>query len=137
VLAADWQPIVAMLGMTVRKVRTLLGWSQQELANRAVVSQGLISRLERGVCAAVPFHSVVVVSRTLAAGASALNLPLSPTAAQVLAFAPSLNGDFTVIGPDADFAYIAHTLQRMPRERRAAFLTIIRAAAAALGDDDA
>jgi transcriptional regulator with XRE-family HTH domain len=143
VAAAEWHELVAMLGMTVRKVRKLLGWSQEELAKQAVVSQGTISRLERGMCDSVPFHSIVVVFRTLTAGAAALNIPLSPTATELLAFAPSLNGDFTVIAPDAnvvapdpDVVYIARTLERMPRERRAAFLTIIRAVVAALKDDE-
>jgi transcriptional regulator with XRE-family HTH domain len=169
VAAAEWHELVAMLGMTVRKVRKLLGWSQEELAKQAIVSQGTISRLERGMCDSVPFHSVVVVFRTLAAGAAARQLPLSPTATQLLAFPASLNGDVTAIAaPDADVdaaetdvempdavlaaanaelavadaefddvAYLARILHRMAPQRRAAFLTIIRAAAAALEDDDA
>jgi transcriptional regulator with XRE-family HTH domain len=147
VVANEWQEIVDALGTTVRDLRMLLGWSQQQLADRAIVSQGTISRMEAGQCAAVPFHSVVVVLRTLAAGAATLNLPLSPTATQMLAFAPTLNGDFTAIdAPDPVFAEIAHTLTRIPRKYRAGFLAIVRAAAAtltaadqaeALGDDDA
>jgi transcriptional regulator with XRE-family HTH domain len=135
-LASEWQQIVTTLGTTVREVRKLLHWTQQELAAHAVVSQGAISRLETGHCAAIPFHSVVVVLRTLATGAERLQIPLSPTAAQLLAFAPSLNGGFRAIAPlDADLAYIAQTLQRIPRPARPHFLAIVRAAAAALGDD--
>ena len=145
-LADEWQQIVDALGTTVRDVRKMLGWTQQQLADQAVVSQGLISRLEAGHCAAVPFHSVVVVLRTLATGAATLDLPLSPTAAQLLAFAPSMNGSFTAIdAPDPVFAEIAHTLTRIPRRYRTGFLAIVRAAAATLtaadsadplGDDD-
>lgn len=136
-LAAEWQQIVATLGTTVREVRTLLGWSQQGLANHAIISQGTISRLERGECAGVPFHSVVVVLRTLAAGAAAMQLPLSATAAQLLAFAPMLNGGFTAIDPlDPDLAYIADALPRIRRPDRPAFLRIVRAAAEALRKDD-
>lgn len=139
-LAADWPQTVAMLGTTVHKVRKLLGWTQEQLAKQAGVSQGLVSRLERGACAAVPFHSVVVVFRTLAAGAAAMELTLSPTATQLLAFLPSLNGAFAAIEPlkppDPDLAPIARMLQRIPPSRRAEFLAIVRAAAAAFDDAD-
>jgi transcriptional regulator with XRE-family HTH domain len=137
VLADEWREIVSALATTVRQVRKLLGWTQQQLADHAVCSQGAISRLEAGHCANVPFHSVVVVLRTLAAGAAELQVPLSPTAAQLLAFAPSLNGGFHAIEPlDPDFAYIAQTLQHLPPRHRPGFLAIVRAAAAALGDAD-
>lgn len=129
-LAPGWQQIVSTLGTTVRDVRTLLGWSQDQLADLAVVSQGTVSRLERGTCAAIPFHSVVVILRTLAAGAAALDVPLSPIASHLLALSlPSLNG--TLLAPDDDFAYIARTLKHIPRRRRPAFLAIVRATVAA------
>jgi transcriptional regulator with XRE-family HTH domain len=138
VLADEWQDVMTALATTVRDVRRLLGWSQQQLADQAVVSQGTISRMETGRCGAIPFHSVVVVLRTLAAGAAALQVPLSPTVVQMLAFAPSLNGGFTTIDPlNPDLAYIAQTLQRIPRSDRPRFLTIVRAAATAFDIDDA
>lgn len=135
-LAEDWHQIVATLGTTVRDVRRMLGWSQQQLADQAIVSQGAISRMEAGHCGAVPFHTVVVVLRTLAAGAATLHVPLSPTARQLLAFAPSLNGAFAAIDPDPDFAAIAQTLQRLTRPNRARLLAIVRAVATALGESD-
>jgi transcriptional regulator with XRE-family HTH domain len=135
VLADQWQEVVTALGTTVRDVRKLLGWTQQQLADHAICSQGAVSRLETGQCAAVPFHTVVVVLRTLAAGAAALDIPLSPTTQQLLAFAPSLNGEFVVIDPDPHLVYIAQRLQHMPRPVRAHFLAIVRAVAAALGND--
>ena len=137
-VADEWNQIVAALGTTVRDVRTLLGWSQQSLADQAVVSQGTISRMERGDCTWIPFHSVVLVLRTLAAGAAAMDLPLSPTAAQLLAFAPSMNGAFTATeSPDPDLTYIAQALRRISRPRRVQFLTIVRDLASAFGDDAA
>jgi transcriptional regulator with XRE-family HTH domain len=136
VLADEWQDIVTALAITVRDVRRLLGWSQQHLADQAVVSQGAISRLEAGH-SGVPLHTVVVVLRTLAAGAVALNIPLSPTAAHLLAFAPALNGTFAAIQPpDPDLASIVDALEHIPRPDRPAFLRIVRAAAEALRKDD-
>ena len=130
-LTDEWQQIVVALGTTIREVRTLLGWTQQHLADQAVVSQGTISRLERGGCAAVPFHSVIVVLRTLAAGATAMHVPVSPAAAQLLAFA-TVDGSFRAITPpDPPLAEIARTLARIHGSRRPAFLAIVRAAAAA------
>ena len=132
----EWQEIVDALGTTVRDVRLLLGWSQQALADAAVVSQGTISRLERGECAAVPFHSVVVVLRTLAGGAAAMHMPLSSTMEQLLAFAPSLNGTFAAVTPpDPDLTFIAQGLRRVHRSRRPTFLRIVRELADALGTD--
>src|SRR4029450_9723236 len=71
-LSAEWQRIVEVIGTTVHELRGLLGWSQQELADRAVTSQGTVSRLEAATVPGVPLHSVVVVLRALAAGADAL-----------------------------------------------------------------
>jgi transcriptional regulator with XRE-family HTH domain len=137
VFAEEWTQVVGALATTVRDVRRMLGWSQQQLADQAVVSQGAISRMETGRCGAVPLHTVVVVLRTLAAGAATLQVPLSPTAAQLLAFAPSLDGGFSAIEPlDPDFVYIAQTLGRIPRSRRTDFLAIVRAVAAAFDADD-
>jgi transcriptional regulator with XRE-family HTH domain len=134
--ADDWNAIVLTLGTTVRDVRKLLGWTQQYVADHAGISQGLISRLERGESAAIPFHSVVVVLRTLAAGADAMHLRLSPIAQQLLSFA-HMNGTLMTIDlPETDLAAIAQALRRIPRPRRAAFLSIVRAAAVALGDED-
>lgn len=136
-LADEWQSVVTALATTVRDVRRLLGWSQQMLANQAVVSQGAISRMESGHAGNVPLHSVVVVLRTLAAGAADFELPLSPTATHLLAFAPSIDGTFSAIEPpDPDIAYIMRTLARIHYRRRPAFLAIVRAAAAAFDPDD-
>jgi transcriptional regulator with XRE-family HTH domain len=136
VAADDWRAIVLTLGTTVRDLRRVLGWSQQYVADHAGVSQGLLSRLERGESAAVPLHSVIVVLRTLAAGADAMHLRLSPIAQQLLSFA-HMNGTLMTIDlPETDLAAIAQALRRIPRPRRAAFLSIVRAAAVAFGDED-
>src|SRR4030095_14699707 len=55
-LTAEWQRIVEVIGTTVHELRGLLGWSQQELADRAVTSQGTVSRLEAGTGPGGPLH---------------------------------------------------------------------------------
>src|SRR4029453_2344786 len=85
-LSADWQRIVAVIGTTVHELRGLLGWSQQELDDRGVSSEGTVSRLESGTVPAVPLRSVVVVLRALAAGAEELELGVSRPVRALLTF---------------------------------------------------
>lgn len=129
-LADEWSRIIVAVGVTVRDLRTLLGWSQQELADRAVTSQGTISRLESGQHADTPFHSVVVVMRTLGAGATALDLTVSPTTRALLTFAQSINPTFEVVEPpDPNLVRIARTFNRMLPRQRVAFMRLVSAVA--------
>lgn len=134
-LAADWQDVVTTLGTTVRDLRTLLQWSQQDLADYAVVSQGLISRLEHAKCAAIPLHSVVVVLRTLATGAAQLNVTLSPAVTHLLTFAT--NGPIRIADADPDLVILARALTTIPSRHRPHFMAILRAAATTFADDTA
>jgi transcriptional regulator with XRE-family HTH domain len=50
---------VSMAGISPRQIRaarSLLGWTQQELADRAVVSGNTVQRLERGVAVRVDVY---------------------------------------------------------------------------------
>jgi DNA-binding transcriptional regulator YiaG len=47
-LASDWPRIVRTLGVQLRLVRHALDLSQMDLAMRAGVSQGAVSRMESG-----------------------------------------------------------------------------------------
>jgi transcriptional regulator with XRE-family HTH domain len=132
----EWQQIVHTIGTSVRELRLLLGWSQQYLADQSVVSQGAISRMEAGRCGAVPFSSVVSVFRTLAAGATAAYVPVSPAAAHLFDFAQEITGAFALTEPDSDLVVIVHALQLVPYQRRPAFVQIIREIAAMLGHED-
>ena len=98
-LASEWQRIVALLGDQIAELRSLLGWSQTELADAAVVSQGTISRMESGSHPGVPFHSVVVVVRTLGAAADKLALGMSPFASTLCDFADACDAPRLVEPP--------------------------------------
>jgi transcriptional regulator with XRE-family HTH domain len=61
-LRLDDPLLPAALARLIREARTLIGWSQQELAARANTSQARISRFERGV---VPDLDVATLARVL------------------------------------------------------------------------
>jgi transcriptional regulator with XRE-family HTH domain len=60
-LASDWPRIVRTLGVQLRVIRTALDWSQEDVARRAAVSQGAVSRMESGHCASTPLVSYLKV----------------------------------------------------------------------------
>lgn len=95
----EWSKIIVAIAKAVKEVRELLGWSQQELADKAVVSQGAISRIEAGKHDGLPLHSIVVVFRALAVGASTVDIIPSPATRHLLAFVTSLSDDFTITEP--------------------------------------
>src|SRR4029450_2521677 len=130
-LSAEWQRIVGVIGATVRELRLLLGWSQTELADRAVTSQGTVSRLESGRVPDVPLHSVVVVLRVLAAGADELDLELSPPVRTLLTFAQTVNPTFLVTAPlDPSLVRLLQIYHRLGPTQRLRFVEFLRATAA-------
>lgn len=62
----DWRAWMRGFGATVRRARDLAGLTQGELADRAHISQGGVSRLEGGRGTAVPLRSVMSVLGVLA-----------------------------------------------------------------------
>jgi transcriptional regulator with XRE-family HTH domain len=61
----DWQSWMVGLGRNVRRARELSGLTQQQLAERAGVSQGAVSRLETGRGLATPLLVVLGVAIAL------------------------------------------------------------------------
>jgi transcriptional regulator with XRE-family HTH domain len=130
VLRAEWQKIVIAVGDSVKEARTLLGWSQAQLADRAVTSQGTISRIESGNHDNVPFHSIVIVFRTLAVGLENMSLTVSPTARSLMSFVQDLNPEFTVVAPVdqslVDLIHMYHGLNRAGQEAFVRFACTVR-----------
>src|SRR5262245_48335111 len=63
--ATDWARWMRGLGEQVLRVREFLGFSQEQLARIAGVSQGAVSRLENGRGVATPLLVVTKVSAAL------------------------------------------------------------------------
>jgi transcriptional regulator with XRE-family HTH domain len=118
---AEWAALCGALGVAIRELRSVLGWSQQALADRAVTSQGTISRLEAGTAAGVPLRSVVVVLRALAAGTAALDLEVAAAPRALLGLVQTLDGGGALRTPlDPRLVRLVRAFHRLPGPQQAA-----------------
>jgi len=107
------------VGRGVRSLRQQLGWSQEYLATRAVVSQGTVSRVESGNVHDMPFKSVMLICRTLAAGARGLDVPVSAVTQALLEFCTLAAPGFSVVEPlDPGLTKLVEVYHRLPRAAR-------------------
>ena len=67
-----WEAWVQGMGRYTRRLRELTGMSQEQLANRAGVSQGALSRLEAGRAVHTPLIVVMKVNTAMRAALAAL-----------------------------------------------------------------
>lgn len=134
---ARWRLIMKETAKAVHDTRKLFGWSQEGLARKAGVSQGTISRLESGNCAAIPFHTIVSVLHELSKGISEVGLPISPAVQGLFTFVnPSLGP--VVKATDANFASFAHAYHRCtPTQKHAVsqFLIALTSESLTRGDE--
>jgi transcriptional regulator with XRE-family HTH domain len=118
---AEWAALCGALGVAIRELRSVLGWSQQALADRAVTSQGTISRLEAGTAAGVPLRSVVLVLRALAAGAVDLELVVAPAPRALLGFIQALEAGGPLRTPlEPELVRLVRAFHRLPAPQQAA-----------------
>lgn len=132
-LTPDWPALVAALGRQVHAARTLLGWSQDELAARAGTSQGLVSRMERGGCAALPLVSVLKLLQALADAVPHLEGATAPITRALLACTAELQGPARP-PPDPGLAALLHAYHALPPGRRATFRRLVLPLAAVLAE---
>lgn len=129
------------LGRHVLRVREFLGLSQEELARRAGVSQGAISRLENGRGLATPLLVVMRVHEALRTGLARLDArALSPEARRMVAMSAVLPGagrEFGTFSPASDdgIEEMVRLYRSVPERQRDQFLSVLRATAAALSGD--
>jgi transcriptional regulator with XRE-family HTH domain len=141
----DWAESMKGLGRSVRRLRELLGLTQDQLGRVAGVSQGAVSRLEMGVGLATPFLVVVKVQRALQQLLARLDeTMLSEEARRLLAddqrianVAPAADfAEFPLFG-DPGLEELVRTYQGLSQARREQFLAVVRAAALAFRDASA
>lgn len=134
----DWSQWMRDLGRSVRRMRELLGLTQEQLGRIAGVSQGAVSRLEMGVGLATPFLVVMKVQRALQRLLARIDPDmLSEDArrlltedAQLARGAEAVPGDFPLFG-DPGLEELVRTYQGLTPVRREQFLAVVRAAAIA------
>ena len=136
----DWPEWTRAHGQQVRRLRQFLGWSQEQLAQQAGVSQGAVSRLEAGRGRATPM--LVVMKITLAIVRELRTMDpaiLNDELRRLIRVEDSISpriGDIGVdLGPltkDADLEELVRVYHALPDRQRQTFLSVVRAIAAAL-----
>lgn len=133
------------LGALAREMRELLGLSQEQIARIANVSQGAISRFERGDALSTPWMIAVKIRVALAARVRQLDPDvltddarrfLDQTALYSLPDDPALppRTETMALLPAPELTGIVRAYSRLPESARAKFVTIMSAVAKALGE---
>jgi transcriptional regulator with XRE-family HTH domain len=136
----DWQHWMQAFGAQQRRVREFLGLSQQELARRAGVSQGAVSRLETARGVATPMLVAMKISSTLASelrqlDPSILNADLCETLAMTNLLPPARDGRPQTDRPSGAARGVSELValyQTIPEQNRAGLVSILKAAGTAL-----
>jgi len=129
------------LGSTLRRVREVVGLSQERLAKLAGVSQGAVSRLEAGRGLATPFLVVTKIHTALdkaladvepEALSNDLRLRFDPERFWSSGEEATEQGAEAAASADYDFEDLVVRYRHLPPTKRTTFLAIIRAALGAL-----
>jgi transcriptional regulator with XRE-family HTH domain len=141
---ADWAEWMQQLGKQKRRVREMLGLSQDEVARRAGVSQGAVSRLEAGRGVATPLVVVMKVDKAMRDALGEIDLEhLSSDAKRWLEFGSAYSphrsasqlGDMPVL-KDAGAEQLLRSYRRLPIRLRGKLLDVVRATVEALDGID-
>jgi len=137
---AVWRQWMRDLGQQLRRLRELLGLSQEQLAQLAGVSQGAVSRLETAHGLATPLLTVLKINLAIARELQRSDQsipdtdprrPLDIGNAHLLA-ERALRPDTLQRLPDANFEAFVRLYRETPERLREGLLAIMRAAAAGL-----
>lgn len=109
-------------------MRLLVGWSQQQLADQAVTSQGTISRIESGQHADLPLHSVVIIIRTLASAATTMGITVTPATRALITFVQTVDPSYSVVTPvDPELQDLLRVYHSLTNAEQIAMVRFVRA----------
>lgn len=136
----EWKRWMGEFGRQLRRTREFLGLSQEQVAKRAGVSQGAVSRLETARGLATPL--LVVLKVQLALGGQLRRMDpsvLTAEARRTIDMASALSppvGEGSLgalpITEDSDLEEIVRLYREAPERHRATVIAILRAAVKAL-----
>jgi transcriptional regulator with XRE-family HTH domain len=136
----DWRAWMLAFGRQERRVREFLGFSQEQLARLAGVSQGAVSRLEAGRGLATPMLVVLKINLAMRRALRDVDPALlSDDLRRVLQIEERLSPRVGDVGVDAlpltkdpGLEELIRLYRGLPDRQRQTFLSVIRAAADAL-----
>jgi transcriptional regulator with XRE-family HTH domain len=128
------------MGLYTRRLRELVGLSQEQLARLAGVSQGALSRLEMGRAVNAPLIVVMKVNAAMRQALSTLDPKLlSPETKRLMAIpargVPRDAAEFETLPltPDPQLTDLVRLFWDVPPRNRTKLLTLVRAAVVVLG----
>jgi transcriptional regulator with XRE-family HTH domain len=141
----DWRRWMKDIGERARRMREFVGLSQEQLAKRAGVSQGAVSRFEIGRGLNTPLLVSIKINAALASALSTVDATLLTDAAR--RFVESMDrlslpndpdatpppGPFPLLG-DPELEGVIRQCSRLPEARRRHFLSLVKALALALSE---
>jgi transcriptional regulator with XRE-family HTH domain len=136
----DWARWMRGLGRQGRRAREFLGLSQEELARLAGVSQGAVSRLEAGRGLATPMLVILKINLVLTRALRSVDPQLlDEDLRRVLEIEDRLSPPIGGLGyhavpitKDPHVEELVLLYRQLPERQRDAFLSVVRAMAAAL-----
>jgi transcriptional regulator with XRE-family HTH domain len=136
----DWRAWMLAFGRQERRVREFLGFSQEQLARLAGVSQGAVSRLEAGRGLATPMLVVLKINLAMRRALRDVDPALlNDDLRRVLQIEERLSPRVGEVGVDAlpvtkdpSLEELIRLYRGLPDRQRQTFLSVIRAAADAL-----
>ncbi len=136
----NWSDWLREVGQQNRRLREFLGLSQQDLASRAGVSQGALSRLEAGRGLATPLLVFMKVGLELRARLRELDpVILNEEMQRFLELehrvSPPVDGvgfNATPVTKDPLLEEVVRLYRQLPERQRVSYLSIMRAAAQGL-----
>lgn len=139
--AFDWKEWMRAFGRQERRVREFLGLSQDQLARLAGVSQGAVSRLEGGRGLATPLLVVLKINiamrrALLEVDPALLNEELRQAVEIEQRISPRIGDvgfDASPITKDPALEELILLYRNIPERQRETLLSVVRAAADALG----